>query len=153
MPSILWRLTHLRGPELHQYGLLLCLLVNALLLQEPPVGVKPRARTWVLIETRWSQKLPQSLLKAVGCPLLLCPVDKQSEREWVTEKKCKQLGSIWTHYCAQEVGRDIISGMTGLTGGGVHYYCSWLTFLCRMGGTNAAVNKERQGPRKLGVSS
>ncbi len=72
----LWHVTHLCGPELHQYGLFLRLLVNPLLLQEPPVGMQPGARPWVLSQTRWSQKLPQSLSNTVGSPLLLCHAHK-----------------------------------------------------------------------------
>lgn len=81
------RLTHLCGPELHQHGLPLRLLVGPLLLQQPPVGMKPRARPRVLGQTRWGQKLPQSLPNTLGCPLLLCQINiVQEESEWVTGK-------------------------------------------------------------------
>lgn len=70
--------THLCGPELHQYSLPLSLLISSFLLQEPPVGVKPKAWPRVLRQTCWLQKFPQLLLSALSCSLLFCQVDKQS---------------------------------------------------------------------------
>lgn len=76
MPFFMWNLTHLCGPELHQYGLYLRVLVDPLLLQEPPVGMKPRTRPRVFSQTRWGQKVPQSPSNTLSCPLLLCYTDK-----------------------------------------------------------------------------
>lgn len=71
-------MTHLRRPQLHQHGLCLSLLIGALLLEDLPVGAEPEAGAGVLGQTRWLQKLPQSLLSAQRRPLLLW---KETERE------------------------------------------------------------------------
>ena len=82
--------SHLCGPELHQYSLPLRVLVSPLLLQEPPVSVKPRARPGVLGQTCWSQQPPQS--SAEPCGLSSSPLSHTDKHHKVRERPT---GKTW----------------------------------------------------------